>query len=71
MSEQKPAWPQNITILQGPKNKELLSVMNTQYVINGPLREKNNNLNFRPGPTQTGLYCHRRWLEAGKFGYRK
>ena len=19
---------------------------------------------FRPGPTQTGLYCHRRWLEA-------
>ena len=22
---------------------------------------------FRPGPTQTGLYSHRRWLEAGFF----
>ena len=21
-------------------------------------------LGFRPGPTQTGLYSHRRWLEA-------
>ena len=24
-----------------------------------------------PGPTQTGLYSHRRWLEAGNFGFRK
>ena len=23
---------------------------------------------FRPGPTQTRLYIHRRWLEAGNFG---
>ena len=36
-----------------------------------PVREKTNNLGFRPGPTQTGLYSHRRWLEAGKFGFRK
>ena len=26
---------------------------------------------FRPGPTQTGLYSHRRWLEACHFGFRK
>ena len=35
------------------------------------MREKTNNLGFRPGPTQTGLYIHRRWLEAGNFGFRK
>ena len=23
-----------------------------------------NNLGFRPGPTQTGLHSHRKWLEA-------
>ena len=26
---------------------------------------------FRPGPTQTGLYSHRRWLETWNFGFRK
>ena len=26
--------------------------------------EKSCLRGFRPGPTQTGLYCHRRWLEA-------
>ena len=26
---------------------------------------------FGPGPTQTGLYSHRRWLEALNFGFRK
>ena len=24
----------------------------------GPVREKTNNLEFRPGPTQTDLYSH-------------
>ena len=36
-----------------------------------PLREKTNNLGFRPSLTQTGLFSHRRWLEAGNFGFRK
>ena len=31
---------------------------------------KSTNLGFRPGPTQTGLYSHRRWLEAGNFGFK-
>ena len=35
------------------------------------MHEKTNDLCFRPGPTQTGLYKHRRWLEAGSFGFRK
>ena len=26
--------------------------------------EKTGLRGFRPGPTQTGLYSHRRWLEA-------
>ena len=29
-----------------------------------PRCEKNGLRGFRPGPTQTGLYSHRRWLEA-------
>ena len=33
--------------------------------------EKTNNLCFPPGQTQTALYKHRRWLEAGNFGFRK
>ena len=29
-----------------------------------PRWEKNRSWGFRPGPTQTGLYSHRTWLEA-------
>ena len=36
-----------------------------------PVREKTNNLCFRTGLTQTDLYKHRRWLEAGNFRFRK
>ena len=32
---------------------------------------KIKNLGFPTGPTQTDLYCNRRWLEASKFGFRK
>ena len=35
-----------------------------ECVVNEPVHEKTNNLGFRPGPTQTRLYSHRRWLEA-------
>ena len=35
-----------------------------------PVREKTNNLGFRPGLTQTGMYNHRRWLEAGNFVFK-
>ena len=35
------------------------------------MREKTNNLGFRQGLTQTGLYSHRTLLEAGNFGFRK
>ena len=33
--------------------------------------EKKQQFGFRPGLTQIGLYSHRRWLEAGNFGFRK
>ena len=36
-----------------------------------PRRQKTGLRGFRPGPTQTGLYSHRRWPEAWNFGFRK
>ena len=33
-------------------------------IIIEPVHEKTNNLGFRPGLTQTGLYSHRKELEA-------
>ena len=35
-----------------------------------PRCEKTGLQGFRPGPTQTGLYSHRRWPEAWNFGFR-
>ena len=32
---------------------------------------ENKQFGFRPGPTQTRLYSHRRWIEARNFGFRK
>ena len=36
-----------------------------------PLREKINNLGFRPGLTQISLYSHKSRLEALDFGFKK
>ena len=36
-----------------------------------PVHEKTNNLGFRPGPTQTRLYSHRKRVGASKFGFKK
>ena len=36
-----------------------------------PRHKKTGLWGFRPGPTQTGLYSDRRWLEAGNFVFRK
>ena len=44
---------------------------NGKQLIIEPVRDKTNNLGFRPGPTQTGLYSNRRWLKPGNFGFRK
>ena len=35
-----------------------------------PHCEKTGLRGFRPGPTQTGLYSHRTWLEACNFVFR-
>ena len=40
-------------------------------LINWACAWENQQFGFWPGPTQTGLYSHRRWLEAGNFGFRK
>ena len=36
-----------------------------------PRWEKNGLRGLRPGPTQTGLYSRKRWLEASNFVFRK
>ena len=36
-----------------------------------PRCEKTGLRRFRPGPTKTGLYSHRRLLETWDFGFRK
>ena len=45
--------------------------MDVLYVNYEPVHEKTNNFGFRPGPIQTGLYSHRKRLEAVNFGFRK
>ena len=40
-------------------------------VLFEPRCEKTGLRDFRPGPTQTGLYSYRRWIEASNFGFRK
>ena len=36
-------------------------------ILYEPRCEKTGLQSFRQGPTQTGLYSHRRWLEGFKF----
>ena len=39
--------------------------------LNEPSHEKTYRRAFRPGPTQTGLYNQRKWLEARNLRIRK
>ena len=40
------------------------SSLELSHLVYEPLCEKTGLRGFRPGPTQTGLYSHRRSLEA-------
>ena len=40
------------------------------YLLYEQRHEKTCLWSFQPGPTQTRLYNHRSWLEAGTFGIR-
>ena len=44
----------------------MMSIVSVAEVneVNDPCCEKIGLRGFRPGPTQTGLYNYRRWLEA-------
>ena len=49
----------------GDKQSQTASELERLGIItNEPVHEKTNNLSFRPGPTQTSLYSHRKELEA-------
>ena len=49
-------------------SQDYLQISTFNYSIhfkeNEPVHEKTNNLGFRPGPTQTSLYSHRRNPES-------
>ena len=47
------------------------SLPQQRTAIYEPRCEKTGLRGFRPGPTQTGLYSHGKWLEASNFGPRK
>ena len=53
------------SICVGPVRKPHCLFSHEVDNIYEPVRDKTNNLGIRPGPTQTDLYSHRRWLEAG------
>ena len=70
----KPPWPSVLDTKPG-LNKRTSGHGNT-HLTPGPVLyetrcKKTGFRGFRPGPTQTGLYSHRRWLEAYNFGFRK
>ena len=46
------------------KKKGTGCVFTRAYRLIEPRHEKTGLRGFRPGPTQTSLYSHRRWLEA-------
>ena len=50
--------------------KNVLSLTDLKNVSE-PVREKTNNLGFRPAPTQTSLYSHRSRLDASNFGFKR
>ena len=49
----------------------IIELVRACYVRYEPRCEKTGLRGLRPGPTQTGLCSHRRWLEAWNFGFRK
>ena len=57
-------------ILLASKAEQIVRVFDNSW-INEPRHEKTCLRGFRPGPTQTGLYCHRSWLEVLNFVFRK
>ena len=46
------------------RKKELGEDEGNAFTVFEPRREKTCLRDFRPGQTQTGLYSHRRWLDA-------
>ena len=52
----------NTSLYSFKKGRIMLGL--TGVFSNEPRYEKTGLRGFLPGPTQTGLYSHRRWLEA-------
>ena len=56
--------------IESTSASEVVGKVGTCTVLNVPRCEKTGLQGFRPGPTQTGLYSHRRWIEVLNFGFR-
>ena len=52
----------NIDLMK--KGQKLSFSYHQIHTLSEPRCEKTGLRGFRPGPTQSGLYDHRRWLEA-------
>ena len=68
-------WEQQTNIVISTYNSECTQQRHRLVFLvcclNEPRCEKTGLRGFRPGPTQSGLYSHRRQLEAWNLGYRK
>ena len=60
----------NSTVLKSPVFLFIMNLSKLKYPYE-PVREKTNNLGSNQVRYKTSLYSHRRWLEAGNFGFRK
>ena len=54
-----------------PSTVQTLRRVVNQVGISCSIRKPAFGLNFRPGPSQTGIYSHRRRLEGWNFGFKK
>ena len=59
-------FPSKILVAENKRNKFKLfrKAGHVSIFLFEPRCEKTGHRGVRPGPTQTGLYRHRRWLEA-------
>ena len=67
---QEKKWTQNVPY-SFSKTIALFKISLSWLTPYEPRRQKTGLRGFRPGPTQTGLYSHRRWLETWNFGFGK
>ena len=67
----RPNMPENLFTGALITNRPTKSVIPETYISTEPRHKKTCLRVLRPGPTQTGLCSHRKWLAAGNLKFRK